>query len=54
MSPLAWRQIRCDLALIYHWPPSELDELDWLDMVADHAEAVKRFNALHGSREASS
>lgn len=51
MSPFAWRQVRNDLALIYHWQPSELDEMEWLDLVADHAEAVKRFNVVHGSRE---
>lgn len=51
MSPHAWREVYCDLALIFHWQPSELDELEWLDLVANHAEAVKRWNALHGSKE---
>jgi len=48
---LSWRRVRADLAAIYHWQPSELDDMLWEDMRRDHVDAIKTWNRLHGSED---
>lgn len=43
--------IYSDLARINHWQPSEMDELEWSDLVWLHSNAIDFFKAKYGIKE---
>ncbi|RXJ70621.1 GpE family phage tail protein [Veronia nyctiphanis] len=40
--------VLADLATVFHWPPSELWELELADLSRWHREACKRAGGHHG------
>ena len=46
--PADWHAVLADLAMVFHWPPSELWDLPLDDLWHWHAEAKKRLEAMYG------
>uniref|UniRef100_UPI0035D04022 hypothetical protein n=2 Tax=unclassified Bartonella TaxID=2645622 RepID=UPI0035D04022 len=38
---LSARQFGAELALYYHWAPSEINQMDWLDVIAYREELAR-------------
>jgi hypothetical protein len=45
------RAIRAVLGFIYHWQPSEIDDLDWDQMVSDYEDALEIHKAANSPKE---
>ncbi|MFG6462258.1 GpE family phage tail protein [Roseateles sp. DXS20W] len=41
--------VQAELAFVFHWPPSVLDELTMDEMAAWHAQAVRLMKKFHGA-----
>ncbi|OYQ21356.1 GpE family phage tail protein [Elstera cyanobacteriorum] len=48
--PRNWRELRADIAAVFHWQPSEIDALTVDDFLLAHGEAEARLGLMRGVR----
>lgn len=44
------REVWADIALVFHWPLSDLERLDWDDLTFYHAAALDRLELMIKAR----